>query len=57
MGNYGLQQIASTYQILSSTIGGNIPLFPIPLFPIFIDKKHITKTRNLYASKFKLLKL
>ena len=52
MGNYGLQQIASTYQILSSTIGGNIPLFPI-----FIDKKHITKTRNLYASKFKLLKL
>ena len=52
MGNYGLQQIASIYQILPSAPGGNIPLFPI-----FIDKKHITKTRNLYASRFKLLKL
>ena len=41
MGNYGLQKIGSTYQIVT----------------IFIDKKHITKTRSLLASRFKLLNL
>ena len=49
IGNYGLQQITSIYQIVPSTLGGNISLFLI-----FIDKKHITKTRNLRASRIKL---
>ena len=49
-GNYGLQQIASTYQILPSTLGGNIPFFPI-----FIDKKHITKSICIQIQTFKVV--
>lgn len=47
--SYGvLFKIASIYQIVPSTLGRNISLFLI-----FIDKKHITKTRNLCASRIK----